>query len=458
MPKLPDWLPEIAPRDEKKRAAAGLIPKPDGWYKTLAGKTRYVCKPCPVADALELLPSRLEAIRRTIGLPTVAAVPVARGTLTLEQVYDKYQAWLWQRLTTGNPKKLARRTYDDAIETLDAFVEIAGPQKRADAVGPNEFSDYSRKHLAGKAASTRRRRIIYIEAFANWASPGSRKAGLLVRPWQYGPDFAKPSDSEISRAAADSDKAYTAAQLRQAFLRVRRSPMLRAAGWLGLCAAFGPKDLGTLPEAIVDLKEGFIRFPRGKTGVGRLCHLPAAARIAVKRYMDGRGIECDPSASGLVFRSGTTGLPLFRESDGESPGVRYDSIGNQWSKLTGLPFSGLRSTFATHADEHSDQRAVDVVMGHLTGHTKSIRRSHYAKRINPERIRQLVSYVVPRAFGRTSPAPAAAPSASAQRPPVAPASPPAPAASDPPRQGRSGKAGSTRPASARPSRRSRHSE
>jgi hypothetical protein len=452
---IPAWLPKLSARDEKVRAANGLTHKKDGWYKSVAGKPRYICKPCSVSEVTAILPARIDAIRAKLG-GGFGTISVARGTMSLEQVVDAYQAWLYQRLTTGHPKKLARRTYDDAMTTIFSFAEIAGPQKPADAVGPIDFSAYARTELAGKAASTIRRRMIYIEAFANWAAPGSRKAGLLMRPWRYGADFRKPSDHEISRSAADSDKTYSPEQIRRAFLRVSRNRMLRAVGWLALCGAFAPKDLGTLPEKIVDLDCGYIRFPRGKTGVGRLCWLPPCARMAVKRYLDNRGVECCATAEGLLFRS-STGLPYFREPTGEDTGSRYDSIGNQWSKIVGLPLSGLRSTFATLADDWPDQRAVDVVLGHLSGHSMSVRRSHYAKKLNPERVRRLVCAVLPLAFGRKIPAPAA------EREETPQPLPPAPtrhgsAATATPQKSKSGNAGSSSPAAVRPSRKSRLAE
>jgi len=406
--KLPPWLPKLTAHAEKLRAAHGLTAKKDGWYKSVDGRTRYVCKPCKVSEAVEITPGRIKAIRAKAQGIRVPVERITPGLLTLEGLIELYLAWLTQRLETGYPKKLTRRTYDDITETLSDFSECIGPQKAADAVGAADFTLYAREYLAGKASSTIRRRIIYIEAFANWAAPGSRKAGHLQRPWQYGTDFRKPSDDEVSTSAADSDKAYTPAQLRQAFLRVKKSPILRAAGWLGLCAAFLPKDVGTLPEAIVDLKSGLIRFPRGKTGVGRMCWLPPHAVLAISRYLEVRPDACQPEAKGLLFRS-SNGLPHYRDAEGEDWGQRFDGIGNRWSKMTGLPFSGLRSTFATIADDFLDQRSVDTVMGHKVGHVgRRVRSRHYAKRIKPERIQKLVAYVLPLAFGRV-PRAAAAP-------------------------------------------------
>jgi integrase len=392
--KRPAWLKPLTDRDERLRAAHGLTPKRDGWYKSLDGRTRYVAKPMGVPEVVALIPARVNDIRAKSSGRTVT---VAQAGLTLEALAELYLAWLYQRLTTGVPKKLNRRTYDDNVRTIDRFVELVGPDRIAETIGPDDFTRYAKGELAGRAPSSVRRFIIYVEAFANWAAPGSRKAGHLSRPWQFGPDFRKPSDDEITTSAADSDKAYSPAQVRRAFLRVKRSPLLRAAGWLALNCAFGPKDIGTLPESVVDLDAGAITFPRGKTGVGRQCVLWRPTVLALRAYLANRPPACRGSAAGLFFRS-SNGLPHYREPEGEDAGAKYDGIGNRWCKLTGLPLGGLRATFATIADEWEDQRAVDVVMGHRSKGT--IRQRHYAKRMDRERIRRLVEHIRPRAFGR----------------------------------------------------------
>lgn len=398
--KLPDWLPKLTRHDELLRAANGLCPKRDGWYKSVDGKTRYICKPCPVKTAAGLLGKRLVEIRdKEAGVDRVRRV--RPGRLTLDGLAEAYGAWLWQRLTTGIPRKLSRRTYDDAIAVIDRFVDVAGPDRPASEIGPDDFTRYAQNRFVKRAASSVRREIIYIEAWARWASPGIRRAGLLDHPWNFGPDFEKPSDSAIAHGAAETDKSYSPDQLRSAFRAVRRSAIYRAAGLLGLNCGFLARDVATLPISAVDLQSGVIRFARGKTGVARLCVLWPWTVRAMRKYLGVRPNTTNPEASGLFFAT-ANGLPYSRSSaDGMDPGRQYDGIGNRWHKLTGLPFSGLRSTFATAADDWSDQRAVDLVLGHRSH--ESIRSRHYAKRFEITRIENLAWHVWPRVLGRKSP-------------------------------------------------------
>jgi integrase len=281
---------------------------------------------------------------------------------------------------------------------LDRFVETVGPDKLAERIGPDEFTKFVLT-LAGRAKSTLRREIQYVDRLFNWAGPGKRSMNLIPFA-QRGPDWIKPSDDEI---AGDGDKTYTPAQLRAAFAAVEDNPMLYAAAHLGLNCAFIPIDIGTLPESLLDLESGVIRFPRGKNGIKRLCILLPKTITAIHGWLRQREkLKCQISAAGLLFRT-RHGLPLARTLTNEASGSGYDhnALTTTWGRTVGLPFSGLRTTFATLADEWPDQRAIDVVMGHssgrVSGHVRSI---HYAKQINPERVRRLVLHVWPLAFGQ----------------------------------------------------------
>lgn len=435
------WPPQLSRRDEKLRAALGLTAKVDGWYKSIDGKTRYLFKPMPVREAAKALDQRIAEIRlKAAGVP---AAKVVRATeLTVEAVAEAYTAWMFQRLTTGVPRRLSRRTYDDVVRVLDVFLEIVGPDVLANDVGPDQFSAFARKRFAGRAASSIRREIIYLEAFARWASPGVRHAGLLAKPWQFGPDLAKPP---LDRVAVDIDKSYSVADLKRAFRAVRKSPLYRAVGLLGLNCAFSARDCSTLPQSAVDLDAAVIRFARGKTGVSRLCVLWQRTVRALQAYLAVRPDACDASAAGMFFRT-RNGLPYARHSsDTQDAGTAYDGIGNRWHKLTGLPFSGLRATFATAADDWPDQRAVDLVMGHRSH--ESVRSRHYARRFDISRIKKLVVHVWPRVLGRKLQG--SVPSAVAETPAPA-ADTAATQATAGNQQGRSGIAGGRSQAAARP--------
>jgi integrase len=402
--KRPAWLDALGPRDEKLRAAHGLTPKKDGWYKSIGGKPRYVCGPRTVGEAVDALNLKFPAAadgRRSLAAGLGSAH-------TLEGLVDLFLAAMLTRVTTGHPKKLERRTYDDFCATLGGFVDAVGGHVDPALIGPGEFGAYA-KRIAHLAVTSRRRRMIYVDRLFNWAGPGKRSMNLIPL-LHRGPDWIKPSDDDMRRAVAETDKAYTPAQVIATAEKVRGKPFLNAAFHLGLNCGFIPKDVGTLPERFVDLDAGLITFPRGKTGVERLCVLVPETVAALREYLAHRAKlnSCRPEAKGLLFRT-REGMPYarhFMHSSGDEtvPGHNDNLLTAQWREAVGLPFSGLRSTFATIADDWHDSRAVDVVLGHKVDREgRGIRRRHYAKRFNPDRVRLLIAWLWPHAFGRASP-------------------------------------------------------
>jgi hypothetical protein len=396
--KLPAWVGDLGPRDEKRRHVAGLFPKKDGWYKSIDGHTRYVAKPMPLASVLVDLDDRVARIRARYGGPAVQ-IPV--DALTLEQLAEKFLAYLLARLQ-GTGKRLRRRTYSDYVDVVDRFVEAVGPARLAAALGPDDFATFATT-IAGRAASTRYREMQYVDRLFNWAGPGKRSMNMIGYV-NRGPGWDKPTADDLRTEAADADKAYTVDQVRDAFAAAkrarRRNSLLWPAAHLGLNGAFNAEDVATLPEALVDLDGAMIKFPRGKTGVGRIVPLMPETVDALRWYLDRRPDAENAEAEALFFRT-RKGYPIAKVwGEIDEAGVHENVISRRWGRHVGLPFTGLRSTVATWADDWPDQRAVDMLMGHKVGRVSGhVRARHYAKKVNPERVRLLVVRLWQLAFG-----------------------------------------------------------
>jgi hypothetical protein len=389
---MPDWLGALKPtqRDERNRVAAGLYPKRDGWYKSVDNKTRYVCKPCAVADAVKALDIKFPRSRRGGRKVVVGA------TLTLDQLIEMFLANALERVTTGMGKKMKRSTYDGYVTTLFKFSNVVGGNRFVAALGPDDFTAYMRS-IAGKAPSTIRREVQYIDRLFNWAGPGKKSMNLIPFVVQ-GPDWVKPPDDAVPADAAESDKAYSVPQLRRAYTISKADPLLRAAFHLGFASAFAPIDVAMLPESFVDLAGAEIRFPREKTGFARACPMMPDAVDAMREWLVFRRKirKVQPDAAHLMFytRQGHCLHKWWAGEDDTAAGYKNNRLSRRWSQVVGLPFSGLRSAFASIADDWTDQRAIDVVMGHSVGKTgKHVRQKHYAKKFSIERARKLVEYV-----------------------------------------------------------------
>jgi integrase len=396
---LPEWLPELGKKEEDRRAGYGLIPKSDGWYKTIAGKTRYVCKPLPLDQAIEELQRRF---------PHAAPPPETeqpKVALTLDRLIEMYLARQLLRVQTGKPKKLARRTYDDHAAVLFRFAEVVGGYRAANGFGPEDFAKWGQSYKAGAAVSTIRREFSYLSTFFVWAAPGRKGMGLIPEMPNFGADWIRPTDDQLRVDLAKRDKAMLPRQIKAIFKAVKAYPLLNAAAHLGLNGGFIPIDIATLPEDVVDLKGREIIFSRGKTGMARYCWLMPQTVKALREYLKTRP-QRQPGCEHLFFVN-SDGGPLAKDHvDSDDPAAPVsDSSGlmrEWWRAGVGKPFSGLRSTFATIADNTwDDERAIDMVLGHKVGRKQGhVRSTNYSKYFNPSRARLLCEHVWRLAFGR----------------------------------------------------------
>lgn len=383
--KIPNWLGSLNKKDEHARAAAGLWPGKDGWYKTINYKKRYIARPMPLADVLKLLPARIEEIN---GRGEARPARMATNSTSIEGLAEMYIAHLWQRHTTDKPRKLRRRTYDDYVDTLGRFVEIVGPGLPAAAVHPSWFSKFMRS-ISHLAATSRRRDLIYLSAFFTWAGPGQRAMNFYKSPVQFGPDFIKPDETQLREGRKTYSTLYTPERLRAALDAVAPSPLLYAAALLALNCAFLPEDIATVPMSALNLDTGVCEFPRDKTGIERKSVLMPETIAAVRRYLLDRPLEAGADLP-LFLNDAGRPFSVRRATGPEAREGRGHALAKYWGQITGCPFKGLRTTFSTHADDAIDQAAVDLVMGHAG---KSVRGKFYVKHFSPDRLRVVVEQV-----------------------------------------------------------------
>ena len=97
------------------------------------------------------------------------------------------------------------------------------------------------------------------------------EAGLIDSPVRFGPTFKKPGRKvlRLERARRGS-KMLEAADIRGI---LDAAPMpLKAMVLLGINCGFGNSDIHALPLTALDLDNGWMRFPRPKTGIDRRAH------------------------------------------------------------------------------------------------------------------------------------------------------------------------------------------
>lgn len=164
---------------------------------------------------------------------------------------------------------------------------------------------------------------------------------------------------------------------------------LRAMILLGVNCRFGNNDCGTLTLDAIDLKGGWVEFPRPKTGTNRRCPLWQETVDALRRSIAICTEPKDESGQRLVFI--TKYGRAWAKKTADNP------ISKEMAKLLksielykpGVSFYALRHTFETIGGESRDQVAVDHIMGHVRDDLASI----YRERISDERFLAVSDFV-----------------------------------------------------------------
>jgi len=228
------------------------------------------------------------------------------------------------------------------------------------------------------------------------------ESGLIEKPVLFGPTFKKPTRKVMRHHRAKNGlKMFEAAELR-AIIAAATQPM-KAMVLLGINCGFGNGDVANLPLKALDLRAGWVRFPRPKTGIDRRIPLWPKTIEAIKEAIQDRPEAKDRADAGLVFitvQGHRWEKAAISDPDPETKKIRIlnnNAVTQQFSKLLrrlnlkrpGLAFYGLRHTFETVAGAAKDQIAVDAIMGHVD----TTMAANYRERIDDDRLKAVVDYV-----------------------------------------------------------------
>lgn len=309
-------------------------------------------------------------------------------------------------LDAGN---LSPRTFVDYDGVCKRLLEEFGTNRIVADLRPDDFERlYSRlieKHaITSIGASITMTRSVFKYAF---------ESDLIDKPIKYGPTFRSPSKTDIRKAKAKSkhqngSRAFEAAQI-QSMLK-KASPQLKAMILLGINGGMGNTDCASLPLSALDLKRGWLDFPRPKTGIERRIPLWPETVEALKKAIAIRKEPANPDNAGVVFltrlgqrwvryevvETTTYGKKeISARQDDAIAKAAANLLRDLGIKRPGLSFYSLRHTFETIAGGARDQVAVDAIMGHIDGSMAAT----YRQGIEIERLRAVVDHVRQWLFG-----------------------------------------------------------
>jgi len=269
------------------------------------------------------------------------------------------------------------RTFVDYFKTGKLIVESFGKNRLVVDLAADDFEQLRKSLSKTRNPNTLGNEIQRIRVAFKYAYD----AGLVDNPVRFGPTFKRPA-KRILRALRQKKglRMFEADELRQ-IIATAEQP-LKAMIFIGINCGFGNNDCGTLPMNAIDLKGGWVNYPRPKTAIERRCPLWAETTEAIQKAIDQRPKPKMNEHQHLVFIT-KYGQPWAKDTP-DSPVTK--EMRKLLDKLKlhrpGLGFYALRHTFETIASESRDQVAVNHIMGHADQNMAGV----YRERISDERL------------------------------------------------------------------------
>ncbi|MGA2031314.1 MAG: tyrosine-type recombinase/integrase [Thermoguttaceae bacterium] len=409
----PTRKPDSSKKPAKPRPDFPLFPHATGrWAKKVRGKFHYFGKVSDDPRGETALQAWLD--QRDDLLAGRTPRVKAEG-LTIHDLVNRFLASKRHLVDT---REITHRTFSELFAMCERVGDSFGWDRLVVDLAADDFEPL-RRQIAKKWGPIRlgneiqRVRSLFKFGF---------EAGLIEQPVRYGPAFKKPTRKVLRmERAKKGPRMLEAADLRR--IMDKAGMPLKAMILLGLNCGFGNADVAGLPITALDLKTGWVDYPRPKTGVPRRCPLWPETAAALQEALARRPKPNDKAYDALVFLTKfrrpwrCCELKVSKESEemaddeisGESgksaapgehqqPKLRQDdAVAKEFIKVlkalglhrAGLGFYCLRHTFETIGGDGSDQVAVDSIMGHVREDMASM----YRERVNDDRLRRVTDHV-----------------------------------------------------------------
>ena len=383
-------------RVAKPRADFPLFPHASGyWAKKIRGKFHYFGK---IADdpkgeaALELWLDQKDDL-------LAGRVPrTASDTLTVATLCNCFMTSKEHQRDAGDIKP---KTFGDYLATCKAVVSEFGMHRPVDDLRVADFEKLRAKLAKRLGVHGLSREVQQVRSLFKYGVD----AGLIEKVVLFGPSFKRPSKRLLrAHRQKSGPRMFEAAQA--SMLLDEAEQPIRTMILLGINCGFGNTDCGTLTTTALDLKKGWIDFPRPKTAIERRCPLWPETIAALREAREQRPPANREEHKDLVFIT-KYGQPWAKDTP-DSPVTKefrklLDAVDAMAARIAkerrakppqkihrkGLGFYALRHTFATIAGGSLDQVAVD----HIMGHADNSMAERYRERIEDERLRDVANYV-----------------------------------------------------------------
>ena len=224
------------------------------------------------------------------------------------------------------------------------------------------------------------------------------EAGILDKPVRFGPGFKKPSAKVLRQNRAKAGLRMFEREELLALLDATPS-IQKSMVLLAINGGLGNHDVATLPIKAINIKSGWLTYPRPKTGIERRIPLWPETVEALKAVLADRHEPKDPAHKELIFISLQGESFISKNSGHRIAKTVLWFLRKAKIERPGLTFYGIRHTFQTVAEGVRDLSAVQSLMGHAA--SSSDMSARYRERIDDARLLAVTEHVRKWLFGES---------------------------------------------------------
>jgi integrase len=304
------------------------------WVKKIGGKRYYFGVWADTDGALE-------KYKRDFPYLNLGLEPPVEGMV----LRDVLNAFNDDKIALKEAHRISERTYNEYISVCEVIADTLGRTRPVEAIAPLDLKRLNHRLGIGKGGKPIS--PIGHKKYLTFARMVFRFANEILDTNIKYRQALKPPEKRLirERKAAAGEKMFTAAEIRS--LIAKANPHMKAVIYLGINCGFGPLDSISLTANRI--RDGFIGYPRPKTGVQRRCPLWPETKAAIEAVKNG-----DHVLNGQVWNRHII-AHQFKEL--------CEVCGIYRAGIT-APYS-LRRTFETVAKNADvNQSVIDRIMGH----------------------------------------------------------------------------------------------
>ena len=336
-----------------------------GWCKKICGRVTYWGQVTPDEALAKYLHER-DYLENGETPPAYDS-----DAIKIKELCNEFLASKEAKVESG---ELTQRSWDDYKRTCDHVLKHFGHNRAVANLRPIDFERFRAYLSKGRGLVALSHEITRTRGLFKFA----HKMQLIEHSVRYGESFDKPSKGKLRTIRNDAGRQdFTHEEAYQ--LLEATSGQLHAMVLLGLNCGLGNSDLTRLSIDNLDVKGGWLNYPRPKTGARRRSALWKETVKALQPFIDGR-------TEGRVF---TTKYLNPWSASAITHEFRKVLVALGMTK-TQRSFYGLRRTFRTIADQLHDNGACDLVMGHISDSTMG---GHYTQHIDDDRLLRVANHV-----------------------------------------------------------------